>query len=75
VSGPELPAVPSNPSEVKGANMAEAEQETLVLTAKKNRHVVIALNHMTKRRDALMERIQLLKKEMDDLDAAILALE
>jgi hypothetical protein len=50
-------------------------QETLVLTAKKNRHVVIALNHMNKRRDALLEKRAALTKEIDELDAAILALE
>lgn len=50
-------------------------QETLVLAAKKNRHVVIALNHMNKRRGALLEKRAQLTKEIEELDAAILALE
>jgi hypothetical protein len=56
------------------AGALEAKQETLVLTAKKNRHVVIALNHMNKRRDALLEKRAALTKEIEELDAGILAL-
>jgi hypothetical protein len=42
---------------------------------KRNRHVVIALNHMNKRREILLEKRVCLTKEIDELDAAILALE
>lgn len=42
---------------------------------KKNRHVVIALNHMNKRRTALVDQRNKLTKEIEELDAAILALE
>ena len=42
---------------------------------KLNRHVVIALNHMNARRTALLEKRALLNKEIEVLDAAILALE
>ncbi len=46
-----------------------------VETPKKlNRHVVIAQNHMKKRRAALDEQIAALTAERDGLDAAILAL-
>lgn len=50
-------------------------QETLVLAPKRNRHVVIALNHMNKRREALLAKRAALTKEIEELDAAILALE
>ena len=42
---------------------------------KLNRHVVIALAHMNKRRSALLEKRSQLTKEIEELDAAILALE
>ena len=42
---------------------------------KQNRHVVIALNHMNKRRDVLLEQRAKLNKEIEELDAAILALD
>lgn len=41
---------------------------------KHNRHVIIALNHLNKRRTALLDKRQALTKEIDELDAAILAL-
>lgn len=55
--------------------MAEAVQEALVLLPKRNRHVVIALHHMNKRREALLAKRAALTKEIEELDAAILALE
>lgn len=52
------------------------EQDRQALVAKKqNRHVVIALNHMNKRRSILIDQRAKLTKEIDELDAAILALE
>jgi hypothetical protein len=42
---------------------------------KKNRHVVIALNHMRKRRATLEQQDRKLQKELEEIDAAILALE
>lgn len=45
------------------------------LPTKKNRHVVIALNHMNKRRGALVDQRAKLTKEIEELDAAILALD
>jgi hypothetical protein len=42
---------------------------------KQNRHVVIALRHMTARRAALLEKRAELTMEIEELDAAILALE
>ena len=56
--------------------MAEEKQETLseVVAKMKNRHVVIALNHMNKRRESLLVRRAELTKEIEELDAAILAL-
>lgn len=51
--------------------MSEAKE-----TPKKlNRHVVIALNHMNKRRSALLAKRAELTREIEELDAAILALE
>lgn len=41
---------------------------------KPNRHVVIALNHMNKRREMLPVKTAELRKEIEELDAAILAL-
>ena len=41
---------------------------------KQSRHVTIALNHLNKRRTALLDKRQALTKEIDELDAAILAL-
>jgi len=51
--------------------MAEQRQEQ----AKKNRHVVVALNHLNKRRAVLIEHREKLTKEIEEIDAAILALE
>lgn len=52
------------------------EQEIKKEMAKKlNRHVVIALNHMNQRREALLEKRAQLTKEIEELDAAILALQ
>ena len=55
--------------------MQDVKEETLVLSPKKNRHVVIALSHMNKRREALLVKRAALTKEIEELDAAILALE
>ena len=40
-----------------------------------NRHVKIALNHLYQRRAALLEKRAKLNEEIEELDAAILALE
>lgn len=45
------------------------------VTKKQNRHVVIALNHMHKRRSALYEQRAKLSIEIEELEAAIEALE
>ena len=42
---------------------------------KKNRHVVIALAHMNKRRDALIYQREKISDEIEELEAAILALQ
>lgn len=42
---------------------------------KLSRHVVIALNHLNQRREALLAKRAVLNKEIEELDAAILALE
>lgn len=44
-------------------------------TSKKNRHVVVALAHMNKRRDALLAQRRKIDSEIEELDQAILALE
>ena len=44
-------------------------------TKKINLHVVIAMRHLNKRRDALLKKRAQLTKEIEELDAAILALE
>ena len=40
-----------------------------------NRHIVVALNHLNQRRTALLEKRAQMTKEIEELDAAILALE
>ena len=55
--------------------MPEPKQEELPLPKKLNRHVVIALNHMNQRRTSLLAKRIELTKEIEELDAAILALE
>jgi hypothetical protein len=42
---------------------------------KPSRHVVIALNHLNKRRQALLAKRAVIDKEVGELDQAILALE
>ena len=42
---------------------------------KLNRHVVIALKHMNQRREVLIEKRAQLTREIEELDAAILALQ
>lgn len=60
---------------------AETIQTTLIppsthqMDPRRNRHVVIALSHMNKRREALLAKRASLTKEIEELDAAILALE
>ena len=44
-------------------------------TKKVNRHVAVALSHLNKRREALLAQRVKLTKEIEELDAAILALE
>ena len=53
----------------------EVQDEVKQETRKLNRHVVIALAHMNKRRSALLDKRSQLTKEIEELDAAILALE
>lgn len=45
------------------------------LPKKMNRHVVIALNHLNKRREVLLAKAGELRKEVEEIDAAILALD
>ncbi len=42
---------------------------------KLNRHVVIALNHMNQRKRILVDKRGAIQKEIEELDAAIQALE
>lgn len=42
---------------------------------KVNRHVAVALNHLSKRREALLAKRRELDEEIKGLDEAILALE
>ena len=42
---------------------------------KQNQHVVIALRHLNKRRNVLLEKRAAVTKEIEELDQAILALE
>ena len=51
------------------------ELELTPAPAKPNRHVVIAIAHMTTRRAGLIEKLKAIDKEVDKLTAAILALE
>ena len=53
----------------------EVQDEVKPAPRKLNRHVVIALAHMNKRRSALLDKRSQLTKEIEELDAAILALE
>ena len=55
--------------------MADTEQEAQQSTKKPNRHVTIALNHLNKRRTALLAKRAEINKEIEELDASILALE
>lgn len=49
--------------------------ERLPEPKKQNRHIIVALNHMHKRRGALTDQRAKLSKEIEELDAAILALD
>ena len=53
--------------------MAEKVQEAPA--KKQNRHVEVALNHLNQRRTAFLEERARLTEEIEELDAAILALE
>ncbi|MFZ3343342.1 MAG: hypothetical protein WA213_20865 [Terriglobales bacterium] len=54
----------------------EPKQETLIdIKVKPNRHVAVALNHLNKRRDALLAQRAKLTEEIEGIDEAILALE
>ena len=56
--------------------MGEPKQEQLLeIRQKPNRHVVVALRHLNKRRETLLAQRAKLSTEIDELDAAILALE
>ena len=50
----------------------EAEEQP---AKKQNQHVVIALRHLNKRRNVLLEKRAAVTKEIEELDQAILALE
>ena len=50
----------------------EAEEQP---AKKQNMHVVIALRHLNKRRNVLLEKRAAVTKEIEELDQAILALE
>lgn len=45
------------------------------IPAKKNRHVTIALNHLRKRRGALEAQGKAIQTQLEEIDAAIKALE
>ena len=51
------------------------DEKQAAAAKKVNRHVVIALRHMNKRRYALMEQRDRLVEEIKELDTAILALD
>jgi hypothetical protein len=56
-------------------NACDAERQRRKTDTKKpSRHVTIALNHLNKRRESLLEKRAGLTKEIEELDAAILAL-
>ena len=59
----------------ENAELAELPLNDELRETKKNRHVVIALNHMNKQRNKLLSQRDKLTKEIEGLDAAILALE
>ena len=50
----------------------EAEEQP---AKKQNLHVVIAIRHLNKRRDVLLEKRAGITKEIEEIEAAILALE
>ena len=63
------------------AKVAEDAAEELLLNderietpRKLNRHVVVAINHMTKRRLILIDQTDKLNREIEDLDEALAAL-
>lgn len=63
----------------RSAQPVPTEVEELILTpppplVKPNRHVQIAINHMTKRKLVLESQIDKLTKEVDDIDTALKAL-
>ena len=51
------------------------EQEVSPATKKVNRHIVVALSHLNKRKDALIAQRENLTAEIEEIGAAILALE
>lgn len=51
------------------------EDERLPEAKKRSRHVQIALNHLGKRREVLLVKAAGLRKEIEEIDTAILALE
>jgi hypothetical protein len=63
-------AMPGSEVLTRAAERAAKENREVA----KNRHVVIALNHLNKRRDALLEKRSALTKEIEEIDQAILAL-
>lgn len=61
---------------MKGAEEIESLQPVLPGMPKElNRHVKIAINHVNKRRDILLSKRTQLQTEIEEIDAALLALE
>lgn len=50
-------------------------QEQPQTARKQSRHITVALSHLNKRREPLIERRAQLTKEIEEIDQAILALE
>lgn len=59
----------------ENAAVAELPLNDERLPKKPNRHVSIALNHLNKRRDALLKQRNKLTDEIEQIDEAILSLE
>lgn len=56
--------------------LAQVEQnQTLPGLKKMNRHVTVAINHINKRRETLLAQRAKVNQELEELDAALLALE
>ena len=62
-------------SQAKEVKHAVESENLLVLRPKPNHHVRIALKHLTTQRDLLLAKRATVTREIEELDAAILALE